>query len=97
MQVQVSMPAIDVLILSILLAYLLGSIPIATLVSRSRRVDIFSTGTGLPGAANVYKQVGRKSGLLVSAGDVAKGARRSVLADPTLYARPAGNQPQASI
>ena len=68
------MPPIDVLVLSILLGYLLGSIPVASLVSRRRRVNIFSTGTGLPGAANVFRNVGHKSGLLVSAGDAAKGA-----------------------
>ena len=68
------MPSIDILLLSILLGYLLGSIPVASLVSRRRRVNIFSTGTGLPGAAIVFRNVGHKSGLLVSAGDVAKGA-----------------------
>jgi len=71
----------DLLILSILLSYLLGSIPTAMLVSRSRKIDIFSTGTGLPGAANVYREVGHKSGVLVSAGDVAKGALAIIVAN----------------
>jgi acyl-phosphate glycerol 3-phosphate acyltransferase len=75
------MPAIDAFILSILLGYLLGSIPVATLVSRRRHIDIFSAGTGLPGAANVFRQVGHKSGILVSAGDVAKGALAIVVAN----------------
>ncbi len=74
------MPSLDAFILSILLGYLLGSIPVATLVSRRRRIDIFSTGTGLPGAANVFRQVGHKSGFLVSAGDAAKGALAIVVA-----------------
>ena len=74
------MPAIDAFILSILLGYLLGSIPVATLVSRRRSIDIFSTGTGLPGAANVFRQVGHKLGILVSAGDAAKGALAIVVA-----------------
>ena len=74
------MPAIDAFILSILLSYLLGSIPVATLVSRRRSIDIFSTGTGLPGAANVFRQVGHKLGILVSAGDAAKGALAVVVA-----------------
>ena len=68
------MGSIDGLLLSILLGYLLGSIPVASLVSRRRGVNIFSTGTGLPGAANVFRNVGHKTGVLVSAGDVAKGA-----------------------
>ena len=74
------MPAIDAFILSILIGYLLGSIPVATLVSRRRSIDIFSTGTGLPGAANVFRQVGHKLGILVSAGDAAKGALAVVVA-----------------
>jgi glycerol-3-phosphate acyltransferase PlsY len=71
----------DLLILSVLLSYLLGSIPTAMLVSRSHSVDIFSTGTGLPGAANVYREVGHKSGFLVSAGDVAKGSLAVIVAN----------------
>ena len=74
------MPSIDAFILSILLGYLLGSIPVATLVSRRRSIDIFSAGTGLPGAANVFRQVGHKLGVLVSAGDAAKGALAMVVA-----------------
>lgn len=61
------------LLLAILIGYLLGSIPVATLVSRRRGVDIFSTGTGLAGAANVYRTVGRFHGTFVLAGDAAKG------------------------
>ncbi len=61
------------LALSILAAYLIGSIPIAALVSRIRGVDIFSTGTGLAGAANVLRNVGYVEGLLVFTGDALKG------------------------
>lgn len=74
------MPSIDAVVISTLLGYLLGSIPVATLVSRRRHIDIFSAGTGLPGAANVFRQVGHKLGVLVSAGDVAKGALAIVVA-----------------
>ena len=45
----------------------------AALVSRRRGVDIFSTGTGLAGAANVARSVGRWSGVIVFMGDAAKG------------------------
>ena len=61
------------LALSILAAYLIGSIPIAALVSRIRGVDIFSTGTGLAGAANVLRNVGYIEGLIVFTGDALKG------------------------
>ena len=75
------MPSFDILLISILLGYLLGSIPIAYQVSRRRGVDIFARGTGLPGAANVYRAVGHKSGSLVFAGDLAKGALAIIVAD----------------
>ncbi len=61
------------LILAIIFGFLMGSIPLAMLLSRVQGVDIFSAGTGLAGAANVYRNVGPVSGALVFAGDTAKG------------------------
>ena len=68
------------LALSILAAYLIGSIPIAAIVSRIRGVDIFSTGTGLAGAANVLRNVGYVEGLVVFTGDALKGILAIVVA-----------------
>ncbi len=68
-----STSAIFPLLAAIFLGYLLGSIPIAALVSRRRGVDIFHTGTGLAGAANVVHSVGFWHGGAVFWGDVAKG------------------------
>lgn len=45
----------------------------AALVTRRRHMDIFSTGTGLAGAANVFRSVGPMHGMVVFAGDAAKG------------------------
>ncbi|MQF70307.1 glycerol-3-phosphate acyltransferase, partial [SAR202 cluster bacterium AD-804-J14_MRT_500m] len=56
-----------------LIGYLLGSIPVAAIMSRIRGIDIFSTGTGLAGAANVARSVGNWSGVAVFAGDTGKG------------------------
>ena len=64
------LPAI---VISTLIAYLLGALPVAAWVSRRRGVDIFSVGTGLPGAANVRRNVGNLPGGLVVLGDLAKG------------------------
>ena len=69
------------LILATLLGYLLGSIPLAALVSRRRGVDIFSTGTRLAGAANVVRSVGFWHGGVVFWGDVAKGILTVVVSD----------------
>ena len=62
------------LLASGLLGYLLGSLPVAYLVARAKRLDVFTVGTGNPGAANVFRAVGRTAGLLVFAGDALKGA-----------------------
>ncbi|NQW16998.1 MAG: glycerol-3-phosphate acyltransferase [Chloroflexi bacterium] len=56
-------------------AYLLGSIPIALLISRfGSGVDIRTLGNGNVGAVNTFKEVGTWSGVLVILGDTAKGA-----------------------
>ena len=60
--------------------YLLGSIPLAYLISkRHSGVDIFEVGTGLPGASNVMRNVGKLPAVMVFLGDMAKGA----LSDPS--------------
>ena len=63
------------LVASGVIGYLLGALPFAQWVSRFvKGVDIFSTGSNLAGTANVFWNVGRRSALLVFAGDVGKGA-----------------------
>ncbi len=56
-----------------LAGYLLGSVNIAVLVSRSQGVDILSAGSGNPGATNVKRVLGKKWGNLVFFGDFLKG------------------------
>ena len=73
------------------LGYLLGSIPVAYLVGRSRGADVFQTGTSNPGASNVFRTVSRSAGVLVLLGDVAKGAA------PVLLARWAGVSPWLAL
>lgn len=68
------------IILSTLVAYLLGALPIAAWVSRRRGVDIFNVGTGLPGASNVRRSVGNVPGVMVLIGDMAKGLLSIVVA-----------------
>lgn len=62
------------LTLPLLLGYLLGSVPFAHLAGRLKGVDIFSTGNRRAGTANVFWNVSRRVGVLVFAGDVAKGS-----------------------
>src|SRR6478609_4573207 len=55
-------------------AYLLGTFPTAVLVARAGGHDVLAEGSGNPGASNVARLMGWKAGLLVMAGDLAKGA-----------------------
>ena len=66
-------PYIPNLLIAIVAGYLIGALPLAMRVSRRQGVDIFGVGTGLAGASNVLKRVGRKSAFLVLVGDIAKG------------------------
>jgi len=61
------------LVSSIIIGYLLGALPLADRISRRYGVDIFSAGTGLAGATNVRRSVGRIPGLVVLVGDIGKG------------------------
>jgi glycerol-3-phosphate acyltransferase PlsY len=55
-------------------AYFLGTFPTALLVARAGGHDVLTEGSGNPGASNVARLMGWKYGLLVMAGDLAKGA-----------------------
>ncbi len=61
------------LLASIIVGYLLGSIPLAHLVARRRGIDIFATGSTRAGTANVFWNISRRNGILVFAGDATKG------------------------
>ena len=58
----------------IVLAYLLGSLPFAVIVSRAFGLaDPRSYGSGNPGATNVLRSGNKLAALLTLAGDAAKG------------------------
>jgi glycerol-3-phosphate acyltransferase PlsY len=68
--------------LTILLAYLLGSIPFALLMTRRwSAADLRLVGSGNLGAANVMRTSGVTAGVLVALLDMAKGAASVWLAD----------------
>lgn len=62
------------LVLSLVAAYLVGSIPTAYLVGRANGVDLRTVGSGNLGATNVFRTLGWKWGLFVYIADLAKGA-----------------------
>ena len=81
--------------MAIVAGYLLGSIPLAGIIARRHGVDIFSAGSGLPGASNILRTVGRVAAIVVFLGDIGKGALAVVVArylevDSSLLVLPAG-------
>lgn len=57
-----------------LVGYLAGSVSTATIVARRRGVDLRTVGSGNPGATNVGRALGRRTGVVVALLDVTKGA-----------------------
>lgn len=68
------MDALTVSLVGALPAYLLGTFPTALLVAKAGGHDVLAEGSGNPGASNVARIMGWRAGLLVMAGDLAKGA-----------------------
>ena len=60
--------------LAIFIGYLLGSLPFAYWLGRLKGVDIRQVGTGNPGAANLFRKVSKKLGVLAVFLDAGKGA-----------------------
>jgi len=68
-------------ILSIIIGYLLGSIPTAYIVSRMRKgIDIRNVGSRNMGGANVMREIGTHEGVFVGLFDIAKGAGAILIA-----------------
>lgn len=53
--------------------YVIGSISFAVLLSRARGIDIFTVGSGNPGATNVMRALGKPAGYACFALDALKG------------------------
>jgi glycerol-3-phosphate acyltransferase PlsY len=62
------------ILIAAVVGYLLGAIPFGYIVARAHGVDIFTAGSGNPGATNVKRVLGAGAGNLVFALDAVKGA-----------------------
>ncbi|MBA4372767.1 MAG: acyl-phosphate glycerol 3-phosphate acyltransferase [Thermodesulfovibrio sp.] len=62
------------LVLLLLAAFFLGSIPTGLLITRARGIDIKKAGSGNIGATNVLRTTGKLPAFLTLIGDMAKGA-----------------------
>lgn len=77
------------MILSLLLAYLLGSISTSTLITRWRaRIDIRDVGSGNAGATNTLRVLGVRWGLVVLALDALKGVIATIIAIALVHHEP---------
>lgn len=63
------------------IAYFLGAIPFAQLVSRARGVDIFKVGSGNAGFTNVLRVLGGRAAAVVLVGDILKGTLAAGIGD----------------
>ncbi|MGW2220669.1 glycerol-3-phosphate acyltransferase [Nonomuraea sp. NPDC001684] len=70
---------VEVLV-SVVIGYLLGSVPVAVLTARAHGVDPRDVGDRNPGYWNVKEQLGRWAGVPVFAGDTLKGALAALVA-----------------
>lgn len=68
------------IVLAALLSYLLGAIPAAAWVARSRGIDIRKVGSGNSGATNVLRSLGKGPALAVAIFDIVKGVLAVFLA-----------------
>ena len=58
------------MVLAVAAGYFLGALPFAHIASRIRGIDVFATGSTLAGTANVFFNVGHRTGALVLVGDL---------------------------
>ena len=77
------------LLLTLLLGYLLGSLPSGFLAGKwCKGIDLRTIGSGSTGATNVLRNVGKKPALVVFLVDVAKGAAAVLLAGALTQSNP---------
>ena len=62
------------IVVLLIVAYVLGTFPSATLIARANGVDISTVGSGNPGASNVTRALGWRKGIWVYVLDALKGA-----------------------
>lgn len=68
------------IVLFIILGYLLGSIPTALIVSKSKNMDIRKLGSGSIGGTNTFRLLGKKAGYIVVTSDILKGVIPTLIA-----------------
>jgi len=81
----VSLVRIGAYIVTVVAAYLLGSIPTGFLVAKAKGIDIRTVGSGNIGATNVFRALGIPAGVAVLLVDALKGWVAVVLVSRAVY------------
>jgi len=76
-------------IVVVVTGYLIGSIDFGVVLPRLFGVDIYSAGSGNPGASNVLRTMGRGAAAAVMLGDIGKGLAAAAIG-ATVVSEPAG-------
>ena len=71
---------LDTFLLAAVIAYALGAIPVAYTIGRINGINVFQVGSRQAGATNVWREVSRKQGVIVTAIDAIKGASAILMA-----------------
>ena len=67
-------------LLPVLIAYALGALPVAYTIGRINGINVFEVGSHQAGATNIWREVSRKQGVIVTAVDAIKGLTAILLA-----------------
>ncbi len=70
----------EILMILLLFAFLIGSIPTGAIVARAKGIDLRKIGSGNIGATNVLRAMGKEAALITLLGDIAKGAIPVIIA-----------------
>jgi glycerol-3-phosphate acyltransferase PlsY len=74
-------------VLSAIVGYVLGSVPVALIVARRHGVDLYRTSDGNPGAWNALEQLGARRAWPAFVGDALKGTLAGIAGLPRAAGR----------
>jgi glycerol-3-phosphate acyltransferase PlsY len=70
----------NTLLLSAAIAFVLGALPVAYTIGRLNGINVFKVGSRQAGATNIWREVSRKQGVIVTIFDATKGVTAIVMA-----------------
>jgi len=71
---------LDTFLLAAVIAYAMGAIPVAYTIGRINGINVFQVGSRQAGATNIWREVSRKQGVIVTAIDAIKGVSAILIA-----------------